>query len=85
VASRLERAAQPAEHAASVPAQENKCHRAAPVVRDDPADRQESQFSSAFATLGVCARSEATLILDPERGPGTGTLAIVGDGGADAA
>ncbi|HLX20723.1 MAG TPA: response regulator transcription factor [Gaiellaceae bacterium] len=46
----------------------------------------KSHLSSAFAKLGVRTRSEATaLILDRSSGLGTGILAIVGDGDADAA
>jgi DNA-binding NarL/FixJ family response regulator len=40
----------------------------------------KSHLSSAFARLGVRSRNQATaLILDPERGFGTGILAISGD------
>jgi DNA-binding NarL/FixJ family response regulator len=40
----------------------------------------KSHLSSAFSRLGVRSRNEATaLILDPERGLGTGILAISGD------
>jgi DNA-binding NarL/FixJ family response regulator len=40
----------------------------------------KSHLSSAFARLGVRSRNQATaLILDPDRGLGTGILAISGD------
>ena len=43
----------------------------------------KSHLSSAFAKLGVRSRTEATaLILDPERGPGMGVLAISDTGRA---